>query len=150
LGADVPFFLHGRPVRARGIGDRLSPLVGVPPLWLVIVYPGFPVSTRWVYEHFRIKLTKPIENTSINFLSGSPDECRKFLVNDLEAVTLAHYPRIADMKEKLIQAGASGALMSGTGSSVFGIFTSRLRAEKAFGRLRMEKGVQAFLVRVLS
>lgn len=150
LGADVPFFIHGRPVRARGVGDQLSPLVGVPPIWLVIVYPGFPVSTRWVYEHFRVKLTKPIENTSINFLGSTPDECGKFLVNELEAVTLARYPRISNLKKKLIQSGASGALMSGTGSSVFGIFTSRPRAKKALGRLRKEKGVQAFLVRVLS
>ncbi|MFQ5875522.1 MAG: 4-(cytidine 5'-diphospho)-2-C-methyl-D-erythritol kinase, partial [Dehalococcoidia bacterium] len=51
LGADVPFFVHGRVARARGIGDQLKPLSFFPRLWMVILYPGFPVSTRWVYKN---------------------------------------------------------------------------------------------------
>lgn len=150
LGADVPFFIKGRPARARGTGERLMPLRKFPRLWLVILYPKFPVSTAWVYKNLRLKLTKPIANTSITSPLRSPSNLRRLLVNDLEAVTMGRYPRIGLLKQKLTREGALGALMSGSGSSVFGVFNSRRGAEQAFRRLRKEEGVQAFLVRVLS
>jgi 4-diphosphocytidyl-2-C-methyl-D-erythritol kinase len=150
LGADVPFFIKGVPARARGIGERLTPLRGVPRLWLIILYPNLPVSTAWVYRNLRVKLTKGIVNTSINFSTRSPSSFRKLLVNDLETVTMGRHPRIGLLKKELAQQGAVGTLMSGSGSSVFGIFSSKGSAERAFRRLRKEKGVQAFLVRVLS
>jgi 4-diphosphocytidyl-2-C-methyl-D-erythritol kinase len=149
LGADVPFFVKGVPVRARGIGERLTPLRGVPRLWLIILYPNFPVSTAWVYRNLP-KLTKAIVNTSINFSLGSPANLRKLLVNDLETVAMGRYPRIGLLKEELARQGAVGTLMSGSGSSVFGVFPSKRSAERAFRRLRKEREVQAFLVRVLS
>lgn len=150
LGADVPFFIRGMPARARGIGERLTPLREVPRLWLVILYPGFPVSTRWVYRRFSPKLTKAIVNTSINFSLGCSANLRKLLVNDLETVTMGRYPRIGVLKEELARQGAIGTLMSGSGSSVFGVFQSRRSAERAFRRLRKAREVQAFLVRVLN
>lgn len=149
LGADVPFFIRARPVRARGIGERLSALRKLPRLWAVILYPKFPVSTAWVYGKLRLKLTKPSANTSINSLLGNADGLRKLLVNDLEAVTMGRYPQIELLKSRLTQEGAIGALMSGTGSSVFGIFNSRLKAEQAFNRLCTMNGPEAFLARVL-
>jgi 4-diphosphocytidyl-2-C-methyl-D-erythritol kinase len=150
LGADVPFFVKAAPARARGIGERLSPLRGVPRLWLIIVYPNFPVSTAWVYRNLSSKLTKGIGNTSINFSRGSPANLKKLLVNDLETVTMGRYPRIGLLKEELARQGAVGSLMSGSGSSVFGIFPSRRGAQRAWRQLRKDKGVQAFLVHVLS
>jgi 4-diphosphocytidyl-2-C-methyl-D-erythritol kinase len=150
LGADVPFFVKAVPARARGIGERLSPLRGVPRLWLIILYPNFPVSTAWVYRNLPSKLTKPIANTSMNLSSGSPANLSKLLVNDLETVTMGRYPRIGSLKEELARQGALGTLMSGSGSSVFGIFPSRRSAACAWRRLRKKKGVEAFLVRVLS
>ena len=150
LGADVPFFIRGMPARARGIGERLTPLREVPRLWLVILYPGFPVSTRWVYRRLSPKLTKAIVNTSINLSLGGSANLRKLLVNDLETVTMGRYPRIGVLKEELARQGAIGTLMSGSGSSVFGVFQSRGSAERAFRRLRKAREVQAFLVRVLN
>jgi 4-diphosphocytidyl-2-C-methyl-D-erythritol kinase len=150
LGADVPFFVKAVPARARGIGERLSPLRGVPRLWLIILYPNFSVSTAWVYRNLPSKLTKPIANTSMNPWPGSPANLSKLLVNDLETVTMGRYPRIGLLKEELARQGAVGTLMSGSGSSVFGIFRSRRSAECAWRRLRKKKGVQPFLVRVLS
>ena len=150
LGADVPFFVKAVPARARGIGERLSPLRGVPRLWLIILYPNFSVSTAWVYRNLPSKLTKPIANTSMNAWLGSPANLSKLLVNDLETVTMGRYPRIGLLKEELARQGAVGTLMSGSGSSVFGIFPSRRSAECAWRRLRKKKGVQPFLVRVLS
>ena len=150
LGADVPFFVKTVPARARGIGERLSPLRGIPRLWLIILYPNFSVSTAWVYRNLPSKLTKPIANTSMNPWPGSPANLCKLLVNDLETVTMGRYPRIGLLKEELARQGAVGTLMSGSGSSVFGIFPSRRSAECAWRRLRKKKGVQPFLVRVLS
>jgi 4-diphosphocytidyl-2-C-methyl-D-erythritol kinase len=150
IGADVPFFVKAVPARARGIGERLSPLRGVPRLWLIILYPNFSVSTAWVYRKLPSKLTKPIANTSMNAWPGSPANLSKLLVNDLETVTMGRYPRIGLLKEELARQGAVGTLMSGSGSSVFGIFPSRRSAECAWRRLRKKKGVQPFLVRVLS
>jgi 4-diphosphocytidyl-2-C-methyl-D-erythritol kinase len=150
LGADVPFFVKAVPARARGIGERLSPLRGVPRLWLIILSPNFAVSTGWVYRSLPSKLTKAIANTSINPWPGSPANLSRLLVNDLEIVTMGRYPRIGLLKEELARQGAVGTLMSGSGSSVFGIFPSRRSAQRAWRRLRKDKGVQAFLVRVLS
>jgi len=150
LGADVPFFIRGVPARARGIGERLTPLRGITRFWVIILYPKFPVSTAWVYRNLPIKLTKAIVNTSINSSLGNPANLRKILVNDLEAVAMGRYPRIGLLKEELARQGAAGVLMSGSGSSVFGVFPSRRSAQRAFRRLCKERGVQAFLVRVLS
>jgi 4-diphosphocytidyl-2-C-methyl-D-erythritol kinase len=75
---------------------------------------------------------------------------QKLLVNDLEAVTLDRYPRIRLLKQHLVEEGAVGALMSGSGSSVFGVFKSRRSAEQAYRRLRSEEGLETFLVRVLN
>jgi 4-diphosphocytidyl-2-C-methyl-D-erythritol kinase len=150
LGADVPFFIKRVPARARGIGERLTPIRGFSPLWLVIAYPGFPVSTAWVYGNLRLKLTKSSVNTSIISLLRSPDKIGRLLVNDLETVTASRYPEIGLLKEKLIRAGAAGALMSGSGSSVFGVFDSRRRAEQALRRLRKQEGVETFLVQTLT
>ena len=150
LGADVPFFVKGVPARARGIGERLTPLRGIPRLWLIILYPNFPVSTAWVYRNFSCKLTKAIVNTSINLRLGSPANFRKLLVNDLEKVTMGRYPRIGLLKEELARQGAVGTLMSGSGSSVFGVFQSKRSADRAFRRLRKEREVQAFLARVVN
>lgn len=150
LGADVPFFIRGRPARARGIGERLRPLPRLPHFWSVIVYPGFPVSTAWVYRNLRQKLTKPIVNTSIANSPKSFSDLASLLENDLEAVTLKRYPKIALLKEKLLREGAVRVLMSGSGSSVFGIFASKATAFAAFQRLRKEEGAQAFLVHALT
>ena len=150
LGADVPFFIQGVPARARGIGERLSPLRGTPRLWCVIVYPKFSISTAWVYRNLCVKLTKAIVNTSINFSLESFSNLQRLLVNDLERVVMGRYPRVGLLKQELSRQGAVGALMSGSGSSVFGIFQSKRRAGRAFRRLQKEREVQAFLVHVLN
>ena len=149
IGADVPFFIIRRPARARGIGERLKPLKSPGRLWLIIAYPGFPVSTAWAYRSLSFKLTKNIVKTSLNRhvwpLRGSTIE----LVNDLEKPVFRRYPKVARLKRKLAEAGAAGTLMSGSGSSVFGIFSSGDKARRAFLCLQRENGVQAFLVRSL-
>ena len=150
LGADVPFFIRGRPARACGIGERLQPFGPLRRLWAVIIYPGFPVSTAWVYGNLPAKLTKPSVNTSIASLLTGSGSLANLLVNDLERVSLSRYPKIGLLKQALLREGAAGSLMSGSGSSVFGVFKSKRKAEHAFRRLRQEGEFQAFLVHVLS
>jgi 4-diphosphocytidyl-2-C-methyl-D-erythritol kinase len=150
IGADVPFFIRGRPARARGIGERLTAVKSPRRWWLVIVYPGFPISTAWAYRKLSFKLTKNIEKSSLNRQvwaprgGGAPE-----LVNDLEKPVFRRYPKVARLKARLAEAGAAGTLMTGSGSAVFGIFSSGDKARKAFLRLEREDGIQAFLVRSL-
>ena len=150
LGADVPFFIRAKPARARGIGEKLRLLPKVRRRWLVLIYPGFPVATAWVYRNLPLKLTKVSVNTSIATPLESLDKLDKLLINDLEQVTVRRYPEISRVKSMLSLAGAAGVLMSGSGSSVFGVFESKRLAEQAFRRMRQEEGVQAFLAHVLN
>ena len=149
IGADVPFFILGRPARARGIGERLTPIKTDRRLDLVIVYPDFPISTVWAYHNLRFKLTKNLQKTSLNRQVWPLRSRALELINDLEQPVLRRYPRVARLKRKLAEAGAVGTLMSGSGSSVFGLFSSGDKAKKAFLRLEREDGIQAFLVRSL-
>jgi 4-diphosphocytidyl-2-C-methyl-D-erythritol kinase len=151
LGTDVPFFVRGRPARARGIGERLQPLHGLPAMSAVLVYPGFAVSTAWVYRNLPRKLTIPDLNNSILLRLKDVGDLGALMVNDLEIITLNRYPKIAIIKEKLLRAGAAACLMSGSGSSVFGIFHSNRKARVAFRMIAAEEdGTKAFLVKCLT
>lgn len=145
VGADVPFFIRGRAARARGIGERLSPAGALPRLWMVVLFPGFPVATSWAYRNFRFKLTKPSNNNNLIGNLSTPHEVARVMVNDLEAVTIGRYPRIAHLKQRLDKKGAIGSLMSGSGSAVFGVFADEARARRAFTGFRGEKDVRAYL-----
>jgi 4-diphosphocytidyl-2-C-methyl-D-erythritol kinase len=149
IGADVPFFIRARPVRARGIGDKLTPLKRVPSWWLVILYPGFPVSTAWVYGNLRLNLTKSRANTKLSTLLTSAPKFADLLVNDLEVVTVKRYRRIKLLKDSLIELGAAKALMTGSGSAVFGIFGSREKAEMAYRKLRKTNDIQVLLAQII-
>lgn len=122
LGADVPFFLEGKPCLARGIGEILEPLESWPKWWFVIVRPPIEVSTSWVYENLKLELTMGEYNYIKKLLSHGPIPIPQILENDLERVTSATFPIVETIKKGLIQTGALGALMTGSGPSVFGVF----------------------------
>lgn len=132
LGSDVPFFILRGPALARGRGEVLTP-VELPPFDYVLINPGFNVSTAWVYSN--LDLTKRAED---NILTVSvepfkdPENIEKFLVNDLEPVTTSRHPEINRLKAMLLELGAAGALMSGSGPTVFAIFRDRPSALAAF------------------
>ncbi|MGE5305241.1 MAG: 4-(cytidine 5'-diphospho)-2-C-methyl-D-erythritol kinase [Alphaproteobacteria bacterium] len=149
VGADVPFFLARSPARVRGIGERVTVLRRLPRSWLVVLYPGFEVSTAWVYANYRPTLTKRRVNTSIPSSLRSCKTIAAMMVNDLEAVTMRRYPVIGLLKEELARRGAVGVLMTGSGSSVFGLFDNKRNAQRAFRGLRKKGGSQAFLARIL-
>ena len=123
LGADVPFFItEYNAVLATGIGDRMEPVQSLDQCTFLLINPGFTVSTRWVYENFA--LTRDTKNSTLpGFRKSDPDALLPTgMTNDLEWVTIGRYPELAEIKRKLLAAGAAAALMSGSGPTVFGIF----------------------------
>lgn len=124
LGADVPFFLIGEPCLARGIGEILEPLEDWPKCWYLIVRPPVEVSTSWVYGNLKLMLTRGEYDYIKKVIEHAPISIPQILENDLERVTSAAFPIIETIKKSLIQAGAQGALMTGSGPSVFGVFPS--------------------------
>lgn len=138
LGADVPFFLYGQTAWATGIGERLQPWPGLPPLVLVLVNPGIPVSTAWVFQNLR--LTRTGATARIPRFPEGMSGLVRLLHNDLEVVTCQRHPVISTIKERLVAGGARGALMSGSGPTVFGVFDERARAEREAKSLAAETG----------
>lgn len=135
VGADVPLFLYGKPCIMKGIGDIISP-ARVPFLWYVIVYPRVVLHTKEVYEGLNTVLTKSENDINLSDKFSSVSDIADLLENDLEQVAFRQCPGIKSIKERLVQAGALGSLMSGSGSSVFGIFESEGGAREASRRVR--------------
>jgi 4-diphosphocytidyl-2-C-methyl-D-erythritol kinase len=136
LGADVPFFLLQRPAIARGIGELLEPLRVFPVFWYVIVSPVLMVSTAWAYGQVRLRLTVERNKNIVDILNAAALKIPDLLLNDLESVTLSKYPFLCSIKESLLALGALGALMTGSGSSIFGVFDSEHKADEAGETLR--------------
>jgi len=136
LGADVPFFLVQRPAIARGIGELLEPLRVFPLFWYVIVSPDLMVSTAWAYGEVRLRLTQEGNKNILNIFDATALKIPDLLFNDLESVTLSKYPFLCSIKESLLALGALGALMTGSGPSIFGVFESAHKANKAGDTLK--------------
>jgi len=122
IGADVPFFLYGRPAIVTGVGERLEPYHGLKTLHVLLVYPQVSVSTAEVYKNLDLGLTKCEKQLNSFLLDKRAFDPSLHLCNDLEAVSIQRYPAIAAVKAALSAQDAVGVLMSGSGSSVFGIF----------------------------
>jgi 4-diphosphocytidyl-2-C-methyl-D-erythritol kinase len=136
LGADVPFFIPCRPARIGGIGEIVTTVAPLPTRSVVLVVPPCSVSTPWAYQRFDELL--PVDLASAQPWQFAPGQWppREWLINDLERAVLPAYPPIAALKEGLLRLGAEGVLMSGSGSSVFGIFRHRPAAEHAVAALQ--------------
>jgi 4-diphosphocytidyl-2-C-methyl-D-erythritol kinase len=139
LGSDVPYFLSGGTAHVSGRGEQIEGLRSGKTYHFVIVYPGFGVSTAWAYKSLKIPLTKEPKYSKIlsSIWAQGPEvsEIAKLMCNDLEAAVIPHHPPLVRIKELLTAHGAAGVLMSGSGSSVFGIFPdegpARLACEKS-------------------
>ncbi len=124
LGMDVPFFLKGGAALARGRGDELD-YFDLPRMRLIIYYPGFSISTRWAYSNIDLSnLTK--DPNLINMLKDSFEEkdfngIRRYLINDFEPLIFRTYPELKEIKDRFLELGAIGALLSGSGSSIYAI-----------------------------
>ena len=136
IGADVPFFIFGKTAQATGIGDRLEAIDMTPKLWLLLITPDIPISTSWAYRSLKMGLTNKCINITISNCINHISEIITILSNDLEKVVIPRYPIIQKIKDELINKGARGSLMSGSGSTVFGIFKSEDEAKEAYTQLK--------------
>ena len=137
IGADVPFFLYDQSAAwATGVGERLQPWPGLPPTAFVLVNPGIEVSTAWVFKTFGLTCSRPI--AKIPRFPVRTSGFVRLLHNDLEVVTCQRHPVITTIKERLLAGGAAGALMSGSGPTVFGVFDDQDQAGKVANVLSTE------------
>jgi 4-diphosphocytidyl-2-C-methyl-D-erythritol kinase len=129
LGADVPFFIFKKTALAEGIGEALTIMPKLPAAWILLVNPGVHVSTAWVYKNLLL--------TNVGELNKLPDSYQdlrdvcSIFANDLESVTIPAFPVIAEIKNAMLQHGALGAMMSGSGPTVFGLYQDKDTAEQA-------------------
>ncbi len=143
LGADVPFFIFRQPAIGTGIGDTLAPVADVLRGYtIILVHPPLQISTATVYQNLNLRLTKCQQRlTKSNLCIEDVLQCiqtnkiEKCLCNDLETVTAVTYPEVERIKQTLLAYGADGALMSGSGPTVFGLFKNDTLAAKVFQRL---------------
>ncbi len=151
LGSDVPFFLQDRPALATGRGEVITPLDFFPALagaWLLLVHPGFGISTPWAYEQLARfpqvlqgrpgraqRLISLLQNAT---LAGAGKE----FYNALEAPALLKYPLLQLFQEFFREHGAAATLMSGSGSSTFALADSQTAAETLLEKLQLKFGSQ--------
>lgn len=120
LGADCPFFIQSRPAYAEGVGEKLQLIdLDLTGWHIVIVHPNIPVSTK---EAFSLISPQPAKYNCREVVNQPVNTWKDFLVNDFEKSVFALHPEIAEIKRKLYDHGAVYASMSGSGSSVFGLF----------------------------
>lgn len=150
LGSDVPFLITGGTALVRGRGEILEPLQWRGEVWYTLVYPNVEVSTAWAYGQVTPGLTAPSSYTKfIDLLSGGYVEGAALfplLENDFQGPVERTYPSVAHMGSYFDQAGALAHSMSGSGSTVYGIFDDRNAAQKVQYGLE-EKGYRSFLCR---
>ncbi len=140
IGADVPFFLFEAPAIASGVGDQLKKIKKIPKMAFVLVNPGIPVSTEWVYKNLGMSIGSSAQNNSKK--TDVPDKyttkqsVASMMNNDLERVTMKEFPVIAEIKKLLVGHGAIASQMTGSGPTVFGIFPDRALADKALSKIK--------------
>lgn len=151
VGADVPFFLSGGTALGLGRGDEVYPLADLPRHWIVLLLPGFGVSTREAYAWYDAEREVDrhlAPRGEPQFVPGPWPSRAAQMINDLERPIARHHPEIDRMKTALLANGALAAAMSGSGSAVFGLFQRRRDAVAALPRLA-RSGWATLLTRTL-
>lgn len=139
IGADVPYCLQGGTALSEGIGEILTALPPAPACHVVVAKPPVHVSTKWVYQNLHLEQVTEhpdIDGMTESIRQGDYAGVVRRLSNVLESVTVPRYPVIAQIRDFLRENGADGALMSGSGPTVFALFDDRERAKQALEALR--------------
>jgi 4-diphosphocytidyl-2-C-methyl-D-erythritol kinase len=133
LGSDVPFFLLGGRAAAIGRGTELFPLPDSPAQQGILIAPGIHISTSEAYRLLGASLTSGLQQNKIGSFQSQVwgQGCPGTGANDFEGVVFEQHPRLGAIKRKLIRAGASPAMMTGSGSALFGLFEDRAQAARA-------------------
>ena len=143
LGMDVPFCIQNGTALAYHRGEKVTPLPPInPPLWIIIINPGFEIPTKWAYNNLDLSLIKGEKNSTKAMLEalneGEARGIAKNLFNSFEGLIIKKYPEIGKIKDRLIEESALGALMSGSGPTVFGIAQNKEQALKIHKKLKSE------------
>lgn len=151
LGADIPYCLAGGTAISEGIGEILTAIPTPPQCTLVVAKPDINVSTKFVYENLHantLTCHPDIDGMVEAIKAGSMQGITARLGNVLETVTVKEYPVIAEIKALMKEQGAEGALMSGSGPTVFGIFETEEQAQKAAAQIQEQQlAGQVFVTR---
>lgn len=153
IGADVPYCLQGGTALSEGIGEILTTLPTAPDCFVVVGKPEISVSTKYVYENLHansLQYHPDIDGMVAAITNKDLDGITKRMENVLETVTEKEYPVITDIKDLLKEKGAENALMSGSGPTVFGIFTEEERAREAREALQQSGLVKQSFVTTFS
>jgi len=149
LGSDVPFFLKGGTVRATGRGEQVRHLCPAPQGWIVLAPPPIAISTTWAYERVKIPLTLAGRGASILAAAIASQDWRSIsphFHNDFEDVVLSEFEVVAGLRRALDASGVLGSLLSGSGSTVFGLARTRDEAQSA-ARTAAALGASVHVVR---
>ena len=141
LGADIPYCIMGGTALSQGIGEILRPLPAPPRAHLVIAKPDLMISTKYVYENLHANSLKVHPNIDGMIEALSNQDLTKMcslMGNVLETVTEKENPIITQIKDLMKEQGATGALMSGSGPTVFSIFTEEEKARSCFQKIQEE------------
>lgn len=143
IGADVPFFLQNNPCLITSIGDRLSKLPFFLEKWhLVLLCPATHVSTAWAYKEwdkFNLQNKYSSDLTSLAVEAKKTLSHCTYVKNTFEDVVFRQFPDLNMYKEVFIQFGARATALSGSGSSIFGLFTKGIKAQKIYDFFLKEK-----------
>jgi 4-diphosphocytidyl-2-C-methyl-D-erythritol kinase len=152
LGADVPFFLEEGPCRCRGLGEIVEPVEISEFFWVVLACAPFGLSTREVYSRLKLALTKPASSDT----QASPFQAWGFellasrLYNDLQTIGVEMQPVVKKVCDELLQAGAAGASMTGSGPTVFGLCRSEGEAEATLAKTKKRAGWKYLIAKGLT
>lgn len=141
IGADVPYCIMRGTALAEGIGEKLTKLPAMPKCHILIAKPPINVSTKFVYENLHANDLKPEDHPPVDaqlqaLSEGDLEKLTANMGNVLERVTIPEYPVIDEIKQMMKEHGAMGAMMSGSGPTVFGIFRSLSQAQEAYSAIR--------------
>ncbi len=141
IGADVPYCIMRGTALSEGIGEKLTALPPMPQCQVLLAKPAISVSTKYVYENLHANSLKPEQHPDIDGMieaitAGDLLGVSAHLGNVLELVTAKKYPVIEEIKEVMRRYGAVGAMMSGSGPTVFGLFDNPKAASDAYEELR--------------
>lgn len=132
IGSDVPFFLNPKPALIKGKGDIIRNFNIKLPFKILIVYPNFPISTKFAYSLIKIeKPTTPSDLISLlSFCLNEPAKFQDYFKNDFEQYIFPKFPILEQIKKKLLESGAYFASLSGSGSTIYGFFDSDFKFDK--------------------
>jgi 4-diphosphocytidyl-2-C-methyl-D-erythritol kinase len=145
IGADIPFFIRGGTQIGDGIGDVLTPINQAIDGYYLLVLPDISIRTDWAYQSYKKFLEEDLDRPNFAHFLEKNNLSQTIFDNDFERIVIPTYPEIGMLKNKLIEEGADYASLSGSGSTVFGIFSDESQAEKV--QLKFRKQYRTFLTR---